>query len=438
MSADAHSSAAPHIKLEYQPGLPLSNSKLIIWLFLSTEIMFFAGLIGTYIVLRFGAVTWPEPHEVHLSEPIGAFNTFVLICSSVTVVLAMEAALANKAAQAKMFMVVTFVLGCVFLGVKMYEYNAKFAHGIYPQKGQSRIHEKADVYYVSAVGKRLSEIEATVNLGVTRRATKDDPSPKPNEKEGEQLKLCQHLRDYLVVPVELKIGKSDDSDSAKKSAIRSLSHYFNFELDKNHEDDREHVEHHREVELINDEVKTLQPTVAGLKALAAEKEAVLKAAEEPKKALEALKKELEAAIKAKPDDLAAVENKKKVDADLIVANKTFGDAEGAAIAAMKGFNSVNGRIDILNEIAESHHGLNHENAWLKLPQIIPGGNMWASTYFLLTGFHAIHVIVGLIVFGLMLRLKLDHTKAGMIEGIGLYWHFVDLVWIFLFPMLYLF
>src|SRR5947209_15603488 len=84
-SADHHSGnghAAGHVTLEYHPGLPISNGKLIVWLFLSTEIMFFAGLIGTYIVLRFGAPNWPVPHEVHLSEPIGAFNTFVLICSS--------------------------------------------------------------------------------------------------------------------------------------------------------------------------------------------------------------------------------------------------------------------------------------------------------------------------------------------------------------------
>ncbi len=51
---------------------------------------------------------------------------------------------------------------------------------------------------------------------------------------------------------------------------------------------------------------------------------------------------------------------------------------------------------------------------------------------------AIHVLVGLIVFALMLPMKLDFLAAGMIENIGLYWHFVDLVWIFLFPLLYLF
>src|SRR6478736_8644420 len=112
---DAHA----HAGLEYHPGLPLSNGKLIVWLFLSTEIMFSAALIGTYIVLRFGAPTWPLPREVHLSEPIGAFNTFVLICSSVTVVLSLESARANKPSAAKVWLLLTFLLGSVFLGVKI-------------------------------------------------------------------------------------------------------------------------------------------------------------------------------------------------------------------------------------------------------------------------------------------------------------------------------
>jgi hypothetical protein len=84
------------------------------------------------------------------------------------------------------------------------------------------------------------------------------------------------------------------------------------------------------------------------------------------------------------------------------------------------------------------HGLNDEHSWLRLPVMIPGGGLWASTYFLLTGFHAVHVIVGLIVFFLMLFATLNRTNAGLIENVGLYWHFVDLVWIFLFPLLYLF
>src|SRR6266404_7066296 len=73
-------------------GLPLSNGKLAIWLFLVTEIMFFTALIGVYIILRNGTPTkaepWPKPHQVHLIEWIGALNTFVLICSSLSVVIA--------------------------------------------------------------------------------------------------------------------------------------------------------------------------------------------------------------------------------------------------------------------------------------------------------------------------------------------------------------
>ena len=44
--------------LQYQPGLPLSRGKLMKKLFLSTEIMFFAALLGSYVVLRFGAAVW--------------------------------------------------------------------------------------------------------------------------------------------------------------------------------------------------------------------------------------------------------------------------------------------------------------------------------------------------------------------------------------------
>ena len=92
----------------------------------------------------------------------------------------------------------------------------------------------------------------------------------------------------------------------------------------------------------------------------------------------------------------------------------------------------------LKMVADVKLGLNEEHHWLRLPIKIPSGNMWASTYFLLTGFHALHVVVGLIVFVCVLVQRLDRSKANLIENTGLYWHFVDLVWIFLFPLLYLF
>src|SRR6266566_2663389 len=101
-------------------GVPVPTAKLAMWIFLATEIMFFTGLIGTYVVLRNGTPTvkepWPTPHQVHLVEWIGAFNTFVLICSSVTVVLAHHQVVRNNIKMAALYMAVTLVLGMVFLG----------------------------------------------------------------------------------------------------------------------------------------------------------------------------------------------------------------------------------------------------------------------------------------------------------------------------------
>src|SRR6266699_4651616 len=65
-------------------GLDVYNNKLGMWVFLASEVMFFTALIGSYIILRFGAPgPWAPPAKV-LNVPVTAFNTFLLICSSVT------------------------------------------------------------------------------------------------------------------------------------------------------------------------------------------------------------------------------------------------------------------------------------------------------------------------------------------------------------------
>src|SRR5260370_27189628 len=117
-----------------QKGIPVSNGKLAMWIFLVTEIMFFTGLIGTYFLLRMGTPkgSWPKPHDVHLKEWMGALNTFVLIVSSFTVVLAHSAISRGDGKRALLLVGVTLALGTVFLVIKAFEYTAKFNHGIMP------------------------------------------------------------------------------------------------------------------------------------------------------------------------------------------------------------------------------------------------------------------------------------------------------------------
>jgi heme/copper-type cytochrome/quinol oxidase subunit 3 len=312
-----------HLKLQYHPGLPLTNPKLIIWLFLSTEIMFFAGLIGTYIVLRFGAAVWPRPHDVHLVEWVGFVNTFVLICSSVTIVLCLEAAKSSRASAAKGWILLTLVLGGVFLGIKGFEYKAKFEHGIYPWKPHSQIYERPDLYYLAAVRERLNTLKSSF-----------EAKSELSDAEKERLALVSRLLDSgEEKPAEGEFNLKATELTAATSPVPA-------------------------------------ERVAGIISLA------------------------DTIMPESHDPLAGGHN--------------------------------------------THQGLNDEYSWLHLPILIPSGNMWASTYFLLTGFHAIHVAVGLVIFAFMLFMTLDIRRAGFVENIGLYWHFVDLVWIFLFPLLYLF
>lgn len=116
-------------------GLDVYTQKVGMWVFLCSEVMFFSGLIGSYIVLRYGAApSWPDPLEV-LNIPLTAFNTFLLICSSVTMVKAFAAAEAGNQKEIRLFLLATTLLGATFLGVQVYEYVALVGHDFTPQTG---------------------------------------------------------------------------------------------------------------------------------------------------------------------------------------------------------------------------------------------------------------------------------------------------------------
>ena len=122
-------SAAGHVEIPTATGIP--SGKLGMWLFLASEVMFFTGLIGAYIVLRLSNPAWPGP-EGHLDARLGTLNTLILICSSTTVVLALAAAERGATRALRGWLTVTIVLGTCFLGIKGFEYAAKFSHHILP------------------------------------------------------------------------------------------------------------------------------------------------------------------------------------------------------------------------------------------------------------------------------------------------------------------
>ena len=101
-------------------------STLGMWIFLITEIMFFGGMFLAYTVYR---SAYPDVFAVastSLNVYIGAANTIVLLCSSLTMVLAVRAAQLGSQKAIVLFLILTLALGFVFLGVKAYEWNEKF------------------------------------------------------------------------------------------------------------------------------------------------------------------------------------------------------------------------------------------------------------------------------------------------------------------------
>jgi cytochrome c oxidase subunit 3 len=246
-----------------------------------------------------------------LIEWIGALNTFVLICSSLTVVLAHWAIGRGKVGLTAAFIAITLALGGVFLGIKAVEYNAKFQHVILP----GCIYEKLDGPVPGKPGRNW----------LTERLVPESVLERPEEGLAGAAYVAE-IHSQLKEIVEGG-GHGEEAVGASRKLLKEMEARENF------------------------------------------------------------------------TGLPPAEVSQRV-------------------------------IDLLDE----HPGIH-------LTRVVPFGNLWASCYFAMTGFHALHVFGGLVVFTIILllalRRRLGRQHESMIELTGLYWHFVDIVWIFLFPLLYL-
>ena len=120
---------------EAEQGAGVYNEKLGMWIFLLSEIMFFTALIGSYIILRFAqSDAWPAPGKV-LNVPLTAVNTFLLICSSVTMVKAYASIADGNQKMLRLWLVLTVLIGAMFVGVQAYEYSHLIEKAFLPSAG---------------------------------------------------------------------------------------------------------------------------------------------------------------------------------------------------------------------------------------------------------------------------------------------------------------
>jgi len=112
--------------VEERPDSGLTNGKFGTWLFLASEVMLFGALFSTYIILRQGSVEWPHGE---LNIWLGMINTFILIGSSVTMVLSWANLKMGNFSRARMLLLITFILAGVFLVNKYFEYADHLSRG---------------------------------------------------------------------------------------------------------------------------------------------------------------------------------------------------------------------------------------------------------------------------------------------------------------------
>ncbi len=277
------------------------SSKLGMWLFLVTEILFFGGLFCAYVVYR---VNHPEVFifgHHFLDKNLGALNTVVLICSSLTMAWAVRAAQLKQRAILQLMLILSFVLAGTFLGVKYVEYSHKWHHGLLWASRYA-----PDAHILAEAGFTIAEahVDEAVSEGV-------EGAP-----DGEAGLAAETVSEDETAP-EALTAEAEDADVSK-----------------------------------------IAPAAAG------------------------------------PAGLATAQD------------RAAAEAEGDAVT-----------VDPAN------------------------ARTFFSVYFLMTGLHGIHVILGMIAMLWLLKL----TRQGVFDGghytkvdnIALYWHVVDLIWIYLFLLMYL-
>ena len=117
-----------HAPIEYT-STGLRSTKLAMWLFLASECLLFGGLISTYMLYRGRSQNGPRPETIY-DIPFTSVSSFVLLMSSLTMVLAVSAAHRGDNRRTRLWLTTTALLGATFVGGQVYEFTAFYREGL--------------------------------------------------------------------------------------------------------------------------------------------------------------------------------------------------------------------------------------------------------------------------------------------------------------------
>jgi cytochrome c oxidase subunit 3/cytochrome o ubiquinol oxidase subunit 3 len=117
------------VAADHHTSTGLDNTKLAMWGFLGSECLFFGSLISTYLLYRNRVLSGPTPHEIY-DIPYTSVSSFVLLMSSLTMVLALAAIQRGDHRGLRVWLLATAFLGMTFIGGQIYEFTTFVEEGL--------------------------------------------------------------------------------------------------------------------------------------------------------------------------------------------------------------------------------------------------------------------------------------------------------------------
>lgn len=379
------------------PEQQFDSGKLGIWLFLVQEILFFSGMFCAYAIYRSLRPEVFEGCSQFLNTELGAINTCVLLFSSLTMALGVRCSQVEDYKGLTRSLTATLCCATIFLGVKAIEYSHKFGMGLlppafyfynpdnpHPTVGQMELllGENADwanffanslIYFCAPFAVLTVGVFIWLAISIISNNKFQADCAKP------LFLVC--LSFFAGVYLGTILESGDDGEHGEDHAVVQTAEHAGDHTqagaDHGHDSDQDH------------ELATVTATIAGdpiLELLATDK--------------------TNSGVQSKLDALNRQSN-------------------------VAGISIVTDRADVAKAITDVETIVHSKRR----------AGVFFGIYYCMTGIHAIHIIGGIVVLVWLLvrSIRKDFNKHyfGPVDYVGLYWHLVDLVWIYLFPLLYL-
>ncbi|CAN5197342.1 hypothetical protein BH23VER1_BH23VER1_31380 [soil metagenome] len=434
----------------------LWNAKIGIWLFLASEVMLFGGLFSAYIFLRVSAdYPWPI---FELDVIPGAINTVVLIASSVTVVMAWASLKMRQFRHFQLYMLITLLCAAIFMVIKAIEYHGKFTHHNIELKDGSMVngHHMDDGVQIDAV------------TSVTLAASSDLQHIRPTGKDGKRADLplftTEGVGEFELTKSWIKAqsdilkessrrlaedGVGEEGDSDEPLVLATLEPVQPYAITVSPDLIRARDESTvtlRDGTVIQGTVRAdtvrIEPDLLDLQHLHDQAKDAAVFDHLPSAVREHFVKHY--------DETLAELTEQHPDSDILADPIFAKEILRMEVTQDMMHGAAHPPSETGGQGQEAGHG-DDAHASIAVPReeirrytnFGPSKNNYYAIYFTLTGLHGLHVVGGAIVLayffftGKKWYQRDPEHFANRVEVGGLFWHFVDLVWIVLFPLLYL-